>query len=110
MKAIVHSPDGDTDFFHIVGILQGDTLAPYLFIICLGYINKSNKRKWVNTKKKKKSSRYLAETISDADANTPVQDECQLHSLEQAVGGIGLYMNANKTILLISNKKEPSPL
>ncbi len=32
-KAIVCSPDGDTNFFDIVaGVLQGDTLAPYLFI------------------------------------------------------------------------------
>ena len=35
-KAIVCSPNGDTDFFDIVaGVLQGDTLAPYLFIIYL---------------------------------------------------------------------------
>ena len=38
-KAKVRSPDGDTDFFDIVtGILQGDTYAPYLFIICLDYV------------------------------------------------------------------------
>ena len=37
-KVKVHSPDGDTDYFNIVaGVLQGDTLAPYLFIICLDY-------------------------------------------------------------------------
>ena len=30
----VRSPDGDTEYFDIVaGVLQGDTLAPYLFII-----------------------------------------------------------------------------
>ena len=33
-----HSPDRDTDFFDIVaGVLQGDMLAPYMFIICLDY-------------------------------------------------------------------------
>ena len=31
-KVKVHSPDGDTDYFDIVAqVLQGDTLAPYLF-------------------------------------------------------------------------------
>ena len=35
-KAMVCSSNGDTDFFDIVTeFLQGDTLAPYLFIICL---------------------------------------------------------------------------
>ena len=39
MKVKVHSPDGDTDYFNIVaGVLQGDTLAPYLLIICLDYV------------------------------------------------------------------------
>ena len=36
MKTIVCSPDVDTDFFDIItGILQGDTLASFLFMICL---------------------------------------------------------------------------
>ena len=35
----VRSPDGDTEYFDIVtGVLQADTLAPYLFIICLYYV------------------------------------------------------------------------
>ena len=34
-----HSPDSDTDFFDLVaGVLQGDTLAPYLYISCLDYV------------------------------------------------------------------------
>ena len=33
-KVKVHSPDGDTDYFDIVaGVLQGDILAPYRFIM-----------------------------------------------------------------------------
>ena len=44
-KVKVHSPDGDTDFFDIVvGVLQGDTFVPYLFIICLDYILQTNER------------------------------------------------------------------
>ena len=39
MKVKVHSLDRDTDYFDIVaGVLQGDTFAPYLFIICLDYV------------------------------------------------------------------------
>ena len=56
-KVMVHLPDGDTDFFDIVaGVLQGDTLAPSLFIICLGTMNisGSNERKWSSSKKGKK--------------------------------------------------------
>ena len=38
-KVKVRSPDGDTDYFDIVaGVLQGDTQAPYLFIIRLDYM------------------------------------------------------------------------
>ena len=42
MKVKVRSPDGDTDYFDIVAdVLQGDTLAPYLFI-CLDYVPKTS--------------------------------------------------------------------
>ena len=38
-KVKVCSLDGDTEYSNIVaGVLQGDTLAPYLFIICLDYV------------------------------------------------------------------------
>ena len=39
MKVKIRSSDGDTDYFNIIaGVLQRDTLAPYLFIICLDYV------------------------------------------------------------------------
>ena len=93
-KVKVHSPDGDTDYFDIVaGVLQGDTLAPYLFIICLDYmlrtsIDKIKENGFELTKKR--SRRYSAKTITDDDytddiailANTPAQAETLLHTLE----------------------------
>ena len=108
-KVKVHSPDGDTEYFDIVvGVLQGDTLSPYLFIICLDYvlrtsIDKIRENGFELTKKR--SRRYPAKTITVADsaddiailANTPNQAETLLHSLERAVTGIGLRVNAHKT-------------
>ena len=38
-KLKVRFPDGDTEYIDIItGVIQGDTLAPYLFIICLDYV------------------------------------------------------------------------
>ena len=105
----VRSPNGDTEYFDIIaGILQGGTLAPYLFIICLDYvlitsIDKIKENSFEPTKKR--SRRYPAKTITDADyaddiailANTPNQPETLLHSLERAAAGIGLHVNAHKT-------------
>ena len=38
-KAKFHSPDGGTGFFDILArVLQGDTLATYFILICLGNV------------------------------------------------------------------------
>ena len=38
-EATVITPDGETEFFEITaGVLQGDTLAPFIFVIVLDYI------------------------------------------------------------------------
>ena len=93
-KVKVRSPDGDTEYFDIVAeVLQGDTLAPYLFIICLDYmlrtsINKIRENSFELTKKR--SRRYPTKTITYVDyaddiailANTPNQAKTLLHSLE----------------------------
>ena len=42
-KVKVHSPDGDTVYLDIeAGVQQGDTLAPYFFIICIDYVLRSS--------------------------------------------------------------------
>ena len=112
----VHFPDGDTDYFDIVaGVLQGDTLAPYLFIICLDYvlrvsINKIKENSFELTKER--SRRYPAKTITNEDyaddivllANAPAQAETLLHSLEQAAAGISFNVNAHKMEYMCFNQ------
>ena len=70
-RSMVRSPDGDTPYFEITtGVLQGDTLAPFLFIICLDYILKTsldNNRELGFTLTERKSKRYPAEQITDTD-------------------------------------------
>ena len=61
---------------------------------------------------KKRSRRYPAKTITDADyaddiairANTPKQAETLLHSLERAAAGIGLHVNVHKTEYMCFNQ------
>ena len=70
-KVKVRSPDGDTEYFDIVtGVLQGDTLAPYLFINCLNYVLRTSIDKIKENSfelTKKRSRRYSAKTITEAD-------------------------------------------
>ena len=101
--------------FQVTIPIQGDTRAPYLFIICLDYvlrtsIDKIRENGFELTKKR--SRRYPAKTITDADyaddiailANTPNQAETLQHSLERAAAGIGLYVNAHKTEYMCYNQ------
>ena len=61
---------------------------------------------------KKKSTRYPAKTITDADyadditllANAPAQAKTLVHSLERAAAGIGLHVNAHKTEYMCFNQ------
>ena len=108
-KLNVRTPDGDTDYFDIIiGVLQEDTLAPYLFIIYLDYVLRTSIDKIKENSfklRRERSRRYPAKTITDADyagdkvllANAPAQTESQLHSLERAAAGIGPHVNAHKT-------------
>ena len=99
-KEKVRSTDGDTVSFDIVtGVLQWDTLAPYLFIICLDYmlrtsidLMKGNGFKLA----KERSRRYPAQT--------PTQAKIPLHCLERATVSIGLHVNADKTEYICFNQ------
>ena len=89
--------------------------SPYFFIICLDYVLRTSIDKiWENGFEltKKRSRRYPAKTITDADyaddiailANTPNQTEKLLHGLERAAACIGLHVNAHKTEYMCYNQ------
>ena len=109
---MVHSPNGDKDSFEIVfRFLQGNTLEPYMFIICLDYVLRTSnliKENGFSITKKTWSRWYPTEIMTDADkadnlgllANAPAQAESLLYNLEEAAGDICLNVNVNEIELM----------
>ena len=105
----VLSPDGETAPIDIkAGILQGDTLAPFLFIIVVDYILRmsldQSKQKGIEIKPRT-SSRHPAEYVTDTDfaddisliSSSLCDAQDLLSSLEGAANCVGLYLNESKT-------------
>ena len=105
----VLTPDGETAPIDIkAGILQGDTLAPFLFIMVVDYVLRmsldlsSDKGLEI---KPRVSSRHPAEYVTDtdfADDISLISSSLQnaqdlLTSLEGAANCVGLYLNESKT-------------
>ena len=117
-SAKVLSPDGDTDEFMIVaGVLQGDTLAPFLFTIALDYalrIATKNEEAVGFTLEKARSRRYPSKILCDTDfaddiallSNTLEQAQLFLLMTEQAVAQVGLQANVTKTEYMMYNQPE----
>ena len=113
--AQVISPDGDAEFFQIhAGVLQGDTLALFLFIIALDYAMKKATRNPSETGftiEPSRSSRYLSviETDTDyADDIAPLSDILEkarilLQRIELAAQEVGLHVNERKTKFMSYN-------
>ena len=112
----VRSLDGDTDFFdNVAGVLPGDTLAPYLFIICLNNVLRTSielmKENGItleadDTSHKLLRTRTTLMTHTALLVNTPAMAESLLHSLEKAAGSIGLDVNANKIENMCFNQNQ----
>ena len=114
-KAKVVSSDGDTDIFEIhAGVLQGDTLAPFLFIIVLDYVLRisvdlSNDKGIKIRAPLRRHNRGLFLTDLDfADDLALVSETIQnlenlLHSLETSASQVGLYCNEGKTEFVSSS-------
>ena len=81
---------GKENFDIVAGVLQGDTLARYLFIICLDYVLRTSIELMKDNGfklTKERSRRYHAQTITDMDyandiailANTQAETSGWLH-------------------------------
>ena len=114
--AEVLTPDGETAWFQLLAdVLQGDTLAPFLFIIVLDYaLRKAISGREVElgfTIKPRKSSRYPAEVQTDLDfaddisllSDTIAQAQKLLDLVEQECKKVGLHLNSSKTKFIALN-------
>ena len=117
--AKVMTPDGLTEVFEILaGVLQGDTLAPYLFIIVVDYIMRTTLGDVETdagfTIQPARSRRVQAKKIADTEfaddlaiiTNTIEEAQQLLLSIESAAASVGLNINESKTQYLTANREE----
>jgi len=108
--ARIISPDGETEAFKIMaGVLQGDTLAPYLFVIVVDYVMRTaldGREDQLGFKlQKRRSRRIAAKVITDMDFADDIalvsegiaQAQEMLALVEESAKSVGLVMNAGKT-------------
>ena len=106
-EATIITPRGEAEFFKIsTGVLQGDSLAPFIFIIVLGHVLRlsldplNNRGLQIQLRR---SRRHPARHLTDLDSADDlalvtelVEDaEALYQSLEKAL--MGLHCNTNKT-------------
>ena len=106
-RANILSPDGETEFLKTsTDVLQGDTLAPYLFIIVLHYVLREtmegHQERFGLTIKPRQGRGVKAENVTDlifADDIALFSDQFQqaqdlFRSIEEASAQVGLLPNA----------------
>ena len=119
-SACVSTELGPTEWFKTTsGVLQGDTLSSYLFIVLLDYALKKTLQDDVGFVVCKRNGRrhpaihigaleyaddicLLAESIDDV--------ECSLHRLETSAAEIGLTINYNKTKVMHLGQTSARPV
>ena len=109
-KAKTITPGGETEIFEIEsGILQGDTLAPYIFIIILDYVMRktiSGREEELGFKLERRKSRRIGlKLLMDLDFADDIaliteevnQAQNFLIALETEAESVGLNCNSAKT-------------
>ena len=109
-RARVVTPDGNSEEFDILaGVMQGDTLAPFLFIIVLDYALRKaisgREQELGFTLTPRKSRRHSAVVLTDLDyaddisllSDNVEQAQELLNRVEPECAKVGLRLNAKKT-------------
>ena len=121
-EAIVCSPGGETDFFAFhAGVLQGGTLAPFVFIIALDYAMRSAVEGYEDlgfTLTGRRSHRFSAVMITDSDFANDIAlisdnlDKAQslLEGVETAATEVALHINTGKTEHMACNLRHRATL
>ena len=128
--AKVISQDGVTDFFEILaGVLQGDTLAPFLFVIVIDYVLRVtveghehlgftlHEGRAARLPRRANKSAISTKRITDtgyADdlcllSDTLEQAQEFLARLESAAATVGLVMNEKKTEYMCFSQEDQTP-
>ncbi|KAI8514433.1 hypothetical protein Bbelb_070240 [Branchiostoma belcheri] len=110
---------GDTETFQILaGVLQGDTLAPFLFILALDYALRcaieGREEQLDFTLKRRASRRVPAKMVTDFDfaddlaliSKTAERARALLAEVERHCRKIGLQLNAKKTKVMAFNSTD----
>ena len=122
-KAKVLSPGGETEYFLILaGVLQGDTLAPYIFTIMIDYAMRqatgNDAPELGFNLDRKRSRRHNPNVITDldfADDIALVAEELEqaqdfLHCVQENAAKIGLHLNSDKTEFMTFNEVQDTIL
>ena len=119
-RAKVMTHDGETEYFQVTtGVLQGDTLVPYLFAIVLDHVlcqTYSGRELELGFQlERQRSRRNPAINITDLDFADDLallteeikQAQEVLTRLENEAEKVGLFCNAKKTDLQVFNHEVP---
>ena len=111
MRAAVMTPDGLSDPFETSsGVLQGDTLAPFLFVLVLDWVLRTALptdedgfllRRRVGRRQPEKRLSVLGYADDLALLSSTVEGaQRQLDKLVSAAASVGLVVNTKKTVVL----------
>ena len=115
-KSAVVVVEETTNFFDVLaGVLQGDVLAPFIFIVVVDWVMKNSDMNHLGfTTKPRRSRRHLEEKLGDLEfaddlsllANNQKEAQEQLDTLSHTAKEVGLKINVGKTKFLAYNVPE----